>query len=90
MENVVTLANRKSTVAKAESVGIGFANVYELTAFLAGEIRSSKVTFTKLADKANCCPSTVSNIAHGITKDPRVGTVIKILDVLGYRVSVRT
>jgi hypothetical protein len=72
-----------------QSENISFANIYELTKFVAGEIRLSKMKFSKIADGAECCPSTVSNIAHGITRDPRASTVIKILGVLGYRVAVR-
>lgn len=89
--NVVTLssARKKATPVRHETADISFASVYELTKFVAGEIRGSKMKFGKIADKAGCCTATVSNIAHGVTRDPRVGTIIKILGVLGYRVTAR-
>lgn len=92
MVNVVEMSSvaRKARVTPVmQSENISFANIYELTKFVAGEIRLSKMKFSKIADGAECCPSTVSNIAHGITRDPRASTVIKILGVLGYRVAVR-
>jgi transcriptional regulator with XRE-family HTH domain len=90
VQQVIQLSSaRKKTPVRHESADISFANVYELTKFVAGEIRGSKMKFSKIADKAGCCASTVSNIAHGVTHDPRVGTVIKILGVLGYRVTAR-
>jgi hypothetical protein len=90
MVQVVSLSSaRKKTPVRYESADISFNNVYELTKFVAGEIRGSKMKFSKIADKAGCCASTVSNIAHGVTHDPRTGTIIRILGVLGYRVVAR-
>lgn len=66
-----------------------FADMNELCGFLAREIIASKMTFTKIAEKAGVCISTVSNLAHGETHFPRAGTVFQILRVFGYEVVVR-
>jgi hypothetical protein len=93
MANVVPIASatafKKAKTVHTDDGEVNFANVYELTKFVAAEIRASKMKFTKLADKAGCCPATVSNLAHGVTRDPRTGTMLNILRVLGFRVIVR-
>jgi len=94
MVNVVSMSSAARKAAKPmavqiQSENISFENIYELTKFVAGEIRLSKMKYNKIAEKASCCSATVSNIAHGVTRDPRASTVIKILQVLGYRVAVR-
>ena len=66
-----------------------FKDIAELCAFLQHEIHASKRKYTKLAEAAGCCPSTVSNMVHGITHYPRAGTVFQLLKVLGYEVVVR-
>lgn len=91
MVNVVPLstARKKAMAVRMDDGEMNFANVYELTKFVSGEIRASKMKFSKIADKAGCCSATVSNLAHGVTHDPRTSTIFKILGVLGYRVTVR-
>jgi len=97
MANVVPIASapafnktfKKQTSIATDDGEINFANVYELTNFVAAEIRASKMKFVKLAEKAGCCASTVSNLAHGVTRDPRTGTMLNILRVLGFKVIVR-
>lgn len=64
------------------------SNVYELCKFVQSEIRASKMKYKDIASKAHCAPQTVARIADGTTKDPRIGTVIRILFVLGRRLSI--
>jgi predicted transcriptional regulator len=64
-------------------------NVYEMTRFVQGCIRESKMKFKDIAKKAECCNSTVARLADGTTKDPRQGTVIRILLALGRTIYVR-
>jgi len=84
--NVVTLPNvrRESSVTETP-----FSNVYEMTQYVQGEIRSSKMKYKDIAKRALCNPQTVGRIADGTTKDPRVGTVIRILFALGRTLYVR-
>lgn len=91
MANVVpiTTFSKAKPMLRTDDGDISFSNVYELTRFVAAEIRGSKLKFTKIADQAGCCPATVSNLAHGVTRDPRTGTMLNILRVLGFQVIVR-
>lgn len=66
-----------------------FNDIGELCAFLQHEIQSSKRKYKAIAEKAGCCPQTVSNMASGTTLYPRAGTVFAMLRVLGYEVVVR-
>lgn len=65
---------------------IAFADIHELCAFLQAEIFASKMKYSALAYKCDCCPSTVSNIASGATREPRASTVFKILGALGFKI----
>lgn len=49
-------------------------------------IRTSHQTYYSLADRAGVSVQTVSNIASGDTKFPRMATVIRILMALGWEV----
>ena len=66
-----------------------FKDIRELCAFLQHEIQRSKRKYKYIADKAGCCPQTVSNMASGTTHYPRAATVFEILRVLGFQVVVR-
>jgi DNA-binding phage protein len=66
-----------------------FKDASELCAFVASEIRRSRKKYTKIADGAGCCTSTVSNLANGTTHYPRLATVLEILRVLGFAMVVR-
>lgn len=66
-----------------------FNDIAALCQFLSAEIRNSKMKFSKIAEMANCSPSTVSKMAHGETHYPRAGTVLQILRALGFEVIVR-
>lgn len=87
MTNVVALeAPRKVQIA---SEYIRIDSVFEMTRFVQKEIRESKMKYSAIAKKASCNPQTVSRIASGDTKDPRTGTVIRILFALGRSVHIR-
>jgi len=63
---------------------------YEGVKILSGLIReylmdpSHNGTFKNLARKANLTPTTVSNIASGHTKAPRMNTCIMMFKALGF------
>jgi len=66
-----------------------FNNASELYAFLAREMAMKKVKYSKFAEKAELCASTVSKMAHGETQYPRFATVFALLKVLGYELVVK-
>lgn len=49
-------------------------------------IRSSPLKYSEIAHRAGLGAVTVSNIAYGDTKAPRMSTVVRILMVLGWAV----
>lgn len=51
------------------------------------EVLRSKQTYKAIAAKANVASSTVSNIAIGHTKLPRLETIIRILSALRWVIS---
>ena len=50
------------------------------------ELLRSQLTYTELARRAAVATSTVSNIAIGHTKYPRIETIIRILGALGWTI----
>lgn len=66
-----------------------FNDVGAACRFLGAEIRASKMKYSKLAELANCHPTTISNLAHEETHQPRFSTVLQILRALGFEVVVR-
>lgn len=50
------------------------------------ELLASKLFYTAIAQRAQVSSSTVSNIASGQTKYPRLETIIRILGGLGWRI----
>jgi transcriptional regulator with XRE-family HTH domain len=48
------------------------------------DILRYKVTYKELAEKAQLANSTVSNIAIGHTRFPRLETIIRLLSALGW------
>lgn len=89
---VVSLESVRRLASKREKAGIrefSFKNTYELVDFVAQEIRSANIKFSRLADKAGCCPRTVAKIAYRDTKEPRASTVLNILKALGFEIFVR-
>ena len=81
-------ANVVNFTGKSKDKRISFTNVYEMRVYLQGLIRDSGIKYSVLAKKSAMNPQTVSRIASGETKDPRTGTVLKLLFSLGKRVYV--
>jgi predicted transcriptional regulator len=50
------------------------------------EVLRAKLTYTEIARRAGVVNSTVSNIASGSTKLPRLETIIRVLGALGWMV----
>lgn len=50
------------------------------------EIRRSKLKYMEIASRSGVCVQSVSNIASGDTKFPRMSTVVRILMVLGWSI----
>jgi DNA-binding phage protein len=50
------------------------------------ELLASKATYTAIAQKAQVASSTVSNIASGQTRWPRLETIIRILSALNWQI----
>lgn len=80
--NVVELV---TTAKSKETRRINFSNPYDVRVYAQSCIRDSKMKYSILAKKAGVCPQTVSRLASGETKDPRIGTVIRVLFSLGIR-----
>lgn len=55
-------------------------------AFIASEIRRSHLSYKDLAERSGVCFATISNIACGDTKLPRLSTVVKIALALGWSI----
>lgn len=87
----ISLDQHRSKKFRTVSVGeeMSFADVEELCAFVAHEIVTAKIKYIRLAEKAGCCPSTVSKLAAGETHLPRASTVLNILRALGFELVAR-
>jgi DNA-binding phage protein len=66
-----------------------FNDIGKICEFLGAEIRASKMKYIKLAEQANCHPTTISNLAHGETHQPRMSTCLQIFRALGFEIVVR-
>lgn len=66
-----------------------FEDTAALCDFCSKEIRASKIKYSKLAEKAGVCVSTISKMARGETNFPRANTILEILRALGFQVVVR-
>lgn len=53
------------------------------------EILRSKETYVAIAQKAAIGHSTVSNIASGTTRFPRIETIIRLLGALGWAITAQ-
>jgi transcriptional regulator with XRE-family HTH domain len=53
------------------------------------ELLASKDTYRAIATRAVVASSTVSNIASGTTRWPRLETIIRILSALGWEITAR-
>ena len=78
---------RKWTSETAEQ--FAFATTAELIGFVSAQIRESGRTYKDIASKSDCCLSTVSRMAAGDTRFPRLNTVMEILRTLGFALVVR-
>jgi predicted transcriptional regulator len=78
MTNVVRIPHMRSIHVLADS----FASMK----LVQEEILRSKVTYSELARRAAVASSTVSNIAIGHTKYPRIETIIRILGALDWTI----
>lgn len=61
-------------------------------ALITDEVRAyvqAKGKIARLATKATISPSTVSNVAYGVTKRPRMHTICGLLDAFGYDVELK-
>lgn len=81
--------SRASAKVNEGRIEFTFNDIEELCAFVAREISLSKKKYSRLAEKADVCPNTVSRMANGKTHHPRAETVFALLGVLGYEVVVR-
>lgn len=86
-DNIVDLKRQWAETHEEEYT---FADINELCAFLQHEIQSSKRKYKDIAEKAGCCPQTVSNMASGTTHFPRAATVFEIMRALGFTIVVRS
>ena len=50
------------------------------------EVLRAKLTYTAIGNRAGIANSTVSNIASGKTRYPRIETIIRILGALGWMI----
>ena len=78
MTNVVKLPRIRSIHVLADS----FASMK----LVQEELLRSKLTYSELARRAGVASGTVSNIAIGHTKFPRIETIIRILGALDWTI----
>lgn len=83
------LSNRRSQFDMSEWRDRQFNDIGALCKFLSEEIRASKMKFSKIAEMANCHPTTVAHLARNETGSPRASTVLQVLRALGFEVVVR-
>ena len=76
--SITTLPRRRSLVTLADS----FAS----TKLVQDELLRSKMTYKELAATAAVSKSTISNIAIGHTRFPRIETIIRILGALRWTI----
>ncbi|MER8619186.1 XRE family transcriptional regulator [Mesorhizobium sp. M1409] len=73
----------------SEQEEVELHDIAEACAFLQRIIWQTRTKHGKLAAKAGLCPTTVSNIAYGETRLPRLSTVIALLRALGFKILAR-
>lgn len=59
------------------------------TKLVQDELLRSKTTYSAIAAKAAIASSTVSNIASGQTRFPRIETIIRLLGALGWVITAQ-
>lgn len=80
---------RTSDVIDVGPQEYSFDEINQLCDFCMREINATKQKYSKLAEKAGVCPTTISNLAKGNTNFPRASTVLQVLRALGFEVIVR-
>lgn len=59
-------------------------NEFLLSEFIVGAMDEQKISVRKLASAAGTSPTTIQNIRSGETENVKIGTLMKILNVLNY------
>lgn len=85
----VRLVHSRPARSSTEWTDRSFNDIRELCDFLSIEIRTSGLKFVKIAERANCHPTTVAHLARNETASPRAATVFQVLRALGFEVLVR-
>jgi hypothetical protein len=78
MTNVVKIERRRPLVTLIDSPST--------IKLIQNELLTSKETYKAVAAKAVLASSTVSNIASGATRFPRIETCIRLLSALGWSI----
>jgi transcriptional regulator with XRE-family HTH domain len=86
---VLNFASHRTRRYESYADEFTFNDIEELTAFLAGEIVTSRRRYKDIAEQAGVGAQTVSHVAHGLSRFPRAATLFKILVALGYEIVVR-
>jgi DNA-binding phage protein len=81
MKNVVPLPAPRSLITLTDS--------HAACRIVQNEVLRAKRTYTDIARAAALSNSTVSNIATGTTKWPRIETIIRILAALGWMITAQ-
>lgn len=63
---------------------VDFTDNEEACKFLQRELVATKRKWADIAREAGCCGQTVSKVAYGETKSPRLQTTIRLLRVMGF------
>ena len=83
-----TLTIRKD-ISTALAVEMPLHSIYQTTNLLADHINHRSEYYKEIAADTNLHPMTISKIASGITREPRMSTVFKLLDHFGYEFTMR-
>lgn len=78
MSQIVPLERRRPLVTLIDSPST--------IKLIQNELLTSKSTYKDIAAKAVLASSTVSNIASGMTRYPRIETCIRLLSALGWQI----
>ena len=76
---------------KHNQAPIDWDSTFQVCQLLQEEAMSAIVAGAKISDlarRAHILPVTLSRIAYGETKEPRANTIINLLRVFGYKVTI--
>ena len=79
----------RKDVSTALAVEIPLHSIYQTTNLLADHINHRREYYKEIAADTSLHPDTISKIASGITREPRMSTVFKLLDHFGYEFAMR-